>query len=223
MPSAFRTITWVPTPPGFVAQGLAWPSKLPLDTLDFSLDLSAWLQDAADTIVSVAASERSDGLTVATPTSTSGIVTAWLSGGLFRAAPYLVDIVVTTVGGRVEDFLITICVSDGPTKPIGVPTSPVLLAPNRAWFNAFRGTMATAPNWGALPTSQPIEPDAFWLNGGVVSIASNSSYLPSSPPATIGDLWNNGGVVVCNGNPGLPVSSGVTGTLLYNFGPLTVV
>lgn len=101
--------------------------------------------------------------------------------------------------------------------------SPLMLAAGATWFNAYRGASAVVPVWAALPTSEPANADAFYINGGILSIASNTTYLPSIPDGLpLGGIWNDGGLVMSAGNPGLPTSSFIHGTLLYNGGTLSL-
>lgn len=104
-----------------------------------------------------------------------------------------------------------------------VPQSPLLLPSGATWYNSYRGASAIVPVWAALPTSEPANADAFWWNGGVLSIASNTTFLSSIPDGLpLGSLSNDGGIVLAAGNPGLPTSSLIPGTLLYTGGTLTL-
>ena len=116
MTSAYRTAKWALIVPGWISPALRWPDKLPLDTLDYTLDLSAWLVDESDTIASVVAFERNNGLSVTNAVASASLIVMWISGGIYSPTPYFIDVVVTTTGGRVEDFAISILVADGPAS-----------------------------------------------------------------------------------------------------------
>lgn len=62
---ASRTVS-LPTDPSAFWQYLAWPSKSPQDSLNYSVDCAAWLQQSDEVLISAAVS-RSSGLTVSQP------------------------------------------------------------------------------------------------------------------------------------------------------------
>jgi hypothetical protein len=218
--SAYRTVKWLPAV-GYAPLQLQWPDKRPLDVLDYSLDLASWLADAGDTITSVTARTSTPGLRIAlSGAGFSGTVcTVFLTGGIGDKI-YGVDLVVVTTNGLTEDFSIAIRV-DG-FAPL-FPTSPVLLMPGATWYAPSNNSFQIVPVWSALPTTEPLNADSFFLNGGIVAIPSNTTLLPNKPlNLLLGDLWDNGGTVMCNGNPGLPTASTTPGTLLYNGGTLSI-
>lgn len=219
---AYRTVKWLPPVPGFFAvPPLQWIDKRPLDYEDFSLDMSAWLTDDADTVASVTCGTLQAGLQVGAASKAGSVVSTMLRAGIVGTT-YSVGFVVTGASGCVIDVSVSVRCVAGLSA---FPTSPVLLVPGATWFAAYRNSFQTVPAWSALPTAEPPNADLFWLNGGSVSIPSNTTLLPSGPSGlAVGDLWNDGGMVVCNGNPGLPTdaSGSPDGTLVYNGGVLSL-
>lgn len=111
----------------------------------------------------------------------------------------------------------------GPNDIARLPTSPILVAPGGAWFNAFRQQFFGVPEWSLLPTTEPADADQFFLLGNEIRIPSNSTFLPRDPTGLgLGGIWNDGGIVIANGNPGLPTSSLIPGLLIYIGGPIAL-
>ncbi|MBU6246479.1 MAG: hypothetical protein KGN77_01885 [Xanthomonadaceae bacterium] len=141
-PSAARTIAigFAP-PPGVRTRPpaplpLVWPNKDPGETLDFSLDCTAWLDDVDDVIVSATAGVGAPYDLVAQRTVVVGpLVVVWLAGGTSTQV-YAVTVDVHTAGGRtlqreawitvLPNSLLqtgTITIASGPAGPVG-PAGP---------------------------------------------------------------------------------------------------
>jgi hypothetical protein len=113
MASALRTVRWQPVPPvGFIAgPSLQWPNKHASESLDYSLDISGFLEDASfDTIATATAAALPAGLVIAAATNVRGIVTSLISGGV-AGQIYTTKISVTTVTGLVTEFDVSLTVS----------------------------------------------------------------------------------------------------------------
>lgn len=80
--------------------GRASIPKDPDATLDYSLDLAAWLTDIADTLESLQV--VSDGVTVDSHLIDGDAVVAWVSGGM-AGETAAVTFRFTTAGGRTDD------------------------------------------------------------------------------------------------------------------------
>lgn len=82
--------------------GVPTITKDPNATLDYTLDLSAWLSEIVDTLDSVV-TVNVIGVTVESTTIVSGNkIVAWISGGIVNS-PASVTFRFTTVGGRTDD------------------------------------------------------------------------------------------------------------------------
>jgi hypothetical protein len=107
---------------------MRWPTKLPLENLDYSLDL--WtrggpLSDVSDSIASATLSVAPSGEGELQPVDMAvqgAVVTAQLSGGVAGRC-YEVQVVVTAVSGRVFQFLVNLPVSAA-TATYPPPTPP---------------------------------------------------------------------------------------------------
>lgn len=135
MPSAARTVAAPVADPGRLANPrallpLAWPNRAPDDQLDYTLDCTAWLADAADTLAAVTATiVPQDAPTALSPVylaAVGGLITVWLASGT-PGETYTVKLAGTTNGGRAFAFQVSISVID----PIGAwpmpPTIPTLI------------------------------------------------------------------------------------------------
>ncbi len=87
------------------APELYWGAKDPGDTLDYSVSLAAWLADIGDTIASVAATVTPGSASVTAPTSSGGVVTTIVSGGV-AGQRYGVAWSVTTAGGLTTELTV---------------------------------------------------------------------------------------------------------------------
>ncbi|WP_458796501.1 phage fiber-tail adaptor protein [Mycobacteroides abscessus] len=76
--------------------------KDPQAVLDYTVDWSAWLSPAGDTITDATATASPAGLSVDSTTTTTDEVTVWLSGGT-AGSSYMVTVHITTAGGRQDD------------------------------------------------------------------------------------------------------------------------
>lgn len=210
--SAYRTAFWTPVQGG---PRLKWPDKRPLDVLGYALDITKWLADVDDTIASVIAPEpQQPGLLVTDAAFSGALCTVKLTAGV-ASITYAVDLVVTTTGGLTEDFQVNIPIVTGPR----FPTSPLLLAAGAKWYAAFSNSFPVAPVWADLPTVDTESLDGFWNNGGILSLPIGSQLLPPTPAnLNLGDLWANSNVVMANGNPGIAITPGATGTPYYDSG-----
>lgn len=134
--SASRTVLVQPPQPlrGVrpVALPLAWPGKAAVETLDFTLDLSAAMADAADSICSVSAS-----VTPAEVSTDLGIV--WIeiltqgvvltTAGGTAGTTYEIGLTVRTAAGRTAFFLVDLPIDL--RSPSAVPAAPIF-PPNAA-------------------------------------------------------------------------------------------
>lgn len=106
---------------------LAWPEAEPSDDLDYSLDVSAALDEVNDTIASVAVSVAPSGSGEMSPHDVSfsgGVITVWLSGGAPTRA-YGVQVAVTTAANRRLSYFVSIFVSaDTAVLPVPPPPYP---------------------------------------------------------------------------------------------------
>lgn len=84
--------------------------KDPDAILDYSWDWTDWLADVADTISSKTIIAQSP-LVVVSSSVVSGIVTAFISGGVVGTT-YSVTARINTVGGRIDDRTIYLKVKD---------------------------------------------------------------------------------------------------------------
>ena len=105
------------------AMPLSWPDKAAIETLDYSLDLSAWLGDAgADTIAgsvicaAAPTGTASDLVLVVAATTPAGLATLLISGGQAEL-DYLVSFLVTTAAGRTALFEVSLRITDAAPGP----------------------------------------------------------------------------------------------------------
>jgi len=127
--SSARTIRVLPTASGALLCSLAqrWPAKDPGDVLDYSVDLSAWLADAAGdsfatiTVTPEATTPGDLAILMLSANNNSGLITCWLGYGI-EYDDYTMDITVLTVGGRTLDFSISLFIQSGPEIPL--PANP---------------------------------------------------------------------------------------------------
>lgn len=136
-PSALRTLVLADFQPSasygvvLAAPALLWPSKQPAETLDYSLDVSAFLADAGDELaqVTVSTSPANPGdLAPVLLQVGTGVITAMLAGGQ-PGTDYGVQIELTTAQGRVLAPAGAISVT-GPFSERGAPAAqPPLTTP----------------------------------------------------------------------------------------------
>jgi hypothetical protein len=109
--SQFRTLCIYPW---MDCCGLRWPTAQTLNQLDYSLDLTAVLEDDGDTITGANIC-----MAPSTPTLdaqplfmqvTGGVVTVWIAGGV-PGRDSLVQVEVETSGNRVHEFLVSLLIS----------------------------------------------------------------------------------------------------------------
>ena len=132
-PSPARTIPYV----GWANIGslspaplpMVWPVKEPADVLDYSVNVTAWLNDGGeDTLASVTVTPLSTvpgDVAIATPliVTQPGLITAWLSYGQ-AGANYSLEYSIVTAAARTATFPVHIAVpSDlpNPTPPVDPP------------------------------------------------------------------------------------------------------
>ena len=82
----------------------------PSAALDYSFDWSAWLTAESDTISTYTVTVPA-GLTLDSDSETSGVVTAWISGGT-AGTTYLVVCEIVTSGARTDQRTITLRCAD---------------------------------------------------------------------------------------------------------------
>ena len=113
------------TPPWVPA--LVWPEAEPDDDLDYSLDISAALDEVGDAIASVDVSVAPSGSGEMSPHSASfsgNVITVWLAGGA-PSRVYYVQVVVTTVADRRFSYFVAVSVSaDTAVSSVPPPPSP---------------------------------------------------------------------------------------------------
>jgi hypothetical protein len=124
-PSPARTIPylgWFATPSLLIPPvPMIWPAKEPQSTLDYTVDLSAWLADANDTMVSVTVTPLTTtpgDVAIIPPLVVSGeTITCWLVYGQ-GGASYGFGFSVATYLGRTADFEVSLAVQpDLPNGP----------------------------------------------------------------------------------------------------------
>lgn len=148
--SALRTLTWSPS------ASLAWPDRRPLDVLDYGLDLSAWLADTADCLLTVQAVAQPAGwLASPVPGRLVGcVVSLMLSGGLAGQSG-LIDLLVTTTAGRVKNFRLACQCIDGLAIAPATATPELLTSTGARLLSSTAMPLAlgagTAPPLVALP------------------------------------------------------------------------
>jgi hypothetical protein len=151
-PSNARTVvldSFIPVPRGSTSVApppLNWPTKDPVDVLDYQFDISpALVGNDGDTIatldVSIEPANPGD-LTLNSATTDGTVVVLWLSGGQPRTI-YLVNLMITTINGRTINrsiLLPVLYLSVPPIPPNALITdagvvltdqngNPVLIAP----------------------------------------------------------------------------------------------
>ena len=135
-------------------RALWWPTAEPDDVLDYSLDWSAILADAGDTIASAAVSVAPSGageLTASSLAVVGGVMTVWLTGGVPGRA-YTVRAEIATVNGRTIERLIGLRIN------AALATWPFPLPPSLGF-----GTPVT---WGAgAPANALLGADGLYLLG----------------------------------------------------------
>ena len=109
-----------------------WPVSEPDDNLDYSLDISAVLADAEDTVDYATASVAPSGdgeLAANEITYADGVVTVWLANGVVGRL-YSVNVKVYCVSGREFSFFIDLPISANTLViPPGPPPSPYYSTP----------------------------------------------------------------------------------------------
>lgn len=127
-PSPARTIPylgWFGTPSLSIPPvPMIWPAKEPQATLDYTVDLSAWLTDANDTMTSVTVTPLSTvagDVAITPPLVVSGeTITCWLTYGQ-GGAQYGFGFSVATYLGRTTQFEVQLAVlADLPNGPIPI-------------------------------------------------------------------------------------------------------
>ncbi|MGO3518090.1 MAG: phage fiber-tail adaptor protein [Acetobacter cibinongensis] len=139
---------------GLLAESLSlsWCPKSSADTLDFSLDATAWLQDTTDYLASISATVSSatglpTDLRVQWVSLVSGMACLFLAGG----APGTIQTVLVTLGTQQGRSL---------TQPVRIAILPDVPA-----------TQPPAPP--QLPDGTPVPPNALALSSSVVLTADN--------------------------------------------------
>lgn len=92
---------------------LRWPAKAPGDTLDYALDLSAWLAEDGDALTQVVASIAPAGpadLSLVWIAIYAGLPTLLLTGGV-AGTDYAIALLATTAAGRQAGFPMRLCVN----------------------------------------------------------------------------------------------------------------
>ena len=86
--------------------------KQPYDKIDFTVDMSEWLDEyGGDTISSVSATVDDSDLTLVETTHDAGIIRQWVDDGL-SGQNYLVTIHMITDGGRELEFEVRVKVRE---------------------------------------------------------------------------------------------------------------
>ena len=135
-PSVLRTVDPIPSAAA-VARGIgapsvvSWPTKAPLEILDYTLDLDIWRGDGDDTLVGATASvspqAQSTDLGIVWLSIIDGNPTLLLGGGT-AGITYNVLIEIKTTAGRQAVFLVALLIS--PVTPSVAPPAPEPAAPN---------------------------------------------------------------------------------------------
>jgi hypothetical protein len=103
-----------------------WPSKLPADVLDYTLDISDFLADAADDpVVSVTAvplAVQAGDVAVTNLAIEGALLTHWLAGGQQRV-DYTIEVSVATLAGRT--LTVACMIYSGTGLPMPAPIQPV--------------------------------------------------------------------------------------------------
>jgi hypothetical protein len=134
-PSSARRIFldgFLPLPRGTVPAAptlFAWPAKDPGDTLDYEIDIcQALAGNDADSVTSVTvAVSPVDTLVVGAATGAGTVAVLWLSGGE-AGTTYAVQVVMTTVTGRILARTVLLPVQSLAPPVVPVPTSSSLSA-----------------------------------------------------------------------------------------------
>jgi hypothetical protein len=228
--SSLRTLIW-PPPPTPIRRPLTWPTAQPDDDLDCSIDLTGWLADCGDSIVSAAWSIMPSGageLTARQLVVAGGVATAWLSGGVAGRA-HLVKAEFATANGRALKLVARIAIDPllgAATLPqpgnagFGIPiTWPIIYTGLRPDGSAL--TLTSTAGWPASSAGLP--PGALFANGifvnavpGFVSVPGQSLFLgmraadvlglgaaglPQTDPQVAGQYWLNGQLVSVSSGP----------------------
>ena len=173
-PSPGRTVT--PVSPTLlrnihVAQiALAWPAKAAAERLDYSIDLTAWLADAGDTLAtvvySVAPATDPLDLAAAWQQVAGPMATVFLINGRPNVA-YLISALVTTGQGRAATFDIALQmtpdVAMGLLPVAGAPgLTSVVVLPTPIVGDVLSTDDLGNPAWVSLPTI-PETIDSGWF------------------------------------------------------------
>ena len=88
-------------------QGLTWSGKVASDVLDFTLDLTAWLNDDCDSLLRATVGFDDTTLIQRALVLTSSMVTVWLGGGS-PGGTSMVTVAASTFGGRAAGFAVAL-------------------------------------------------------------------------------------------------------------------
>jgi hypothetical protein len=200
MSSVARTIYLLPPPPGGVGPNgsvngnvsLTWPSKAPLDTLDFSIDASAFLADlGGDTINAgtIALVITPTDLIASAPIATSTAITWDFSGGTATSpvTAYSVALTFMTLGGVQVSRQLWLPIA--PNSPLPGAGGNVLIA---------KGT----PGRGIASITQPSGPSTAVVT--YTDTTTSNLVLPPGPTGSTGPA----------GQTGAPGPTGVTAVSL---------
>jgi hypothetical protein len=96
-------------------QSLEFPQKDPADSLDFTLDITAWLADSGDTIASWAYAQsninpQASALNIAKQSTTAPQLTLLIGAGI-PATIYQIVFTVTLTSGRILNRMVTLPVN----------------------------------------------------------------------------------------------------------------
>ena len=136
-PSAARTAVVV-EPPGLQLRGvtvaplpLTWPVKAPVEQLDYSLDLTQWLADSDDQLLTASATvspaAAATDLGIVWCSIINGDVVVFLGGGTENTT-YVVLVSIQSAEGRVAVFPVSLTVSN--MTPSATPPAAIAAPPN---------------------------------------------------------------------------------------------
>ena len=202
--AALRTVA-MPTLPGRAAATLAWlDQKAPGSTLDYSLDITAWL--GADTVVSASAGVApSSGLTITTQPTAGSVLTVWLTGGT-AGTNYAVTFTVSTAAGRtLVETIWLYCQNLSPAPAVAPTVQAVIPATNLPL--GIVGNAVTLLQEGATTGQALVWSGSAWAPGTVSGAPGGSS----------GQLQAN----IAGALAGVPAISG-DGTLNTSTGALAI-
>jgi len=161
MISAARTV--VAPSQGFTAAGalvaspyLVWPTAEPGDNLDYSLDLTAPLEDVGDVIatVTLTVSPSGTGELSYSRLSVAGDVITWWGAGGVAGRRYLVSVTAATGYGRAFSYVVALNINPTlaayplPPPPVPGPGAPISVTSAATRFMIPSNSMYIPIGWG---------------------------------------------------------------------------